>query len=114
MRGWLEMREWFDVGEADGNEIWYVQRARARDVADGVAADVTVLRGVRQFADAHAIENDPNDAIELGICGGHGVSSGDQCVVCCVEIMTREGGGVQWSFDSSSRCTIGNTARKRD
>ena len=55
-----------NVGEAEAHEIREAQRSRARDVAERVAADVAVFGGVRQFADADAVENDPNDAVECG------------------------------------------------
>src|SRR5580693_10578392 len=42
-----------------------MQQARAGDVSEGVAADVAVVGGVGKFADANAIEDDPDDPREL-------------------------------------------------
>ena len=64
MSGRVKMRERLYVREAEAHEIRQMQRARARDVAQRVAADVAVVGRVRQLADAHAIEDDPDDARE--------------------------------------------------
>ena len=35
-------------------------------MAEGVSTDVTIVGGVGEFADAYAIENDPDYAVEEG------------------------------------------------
>ncbi len=65
------MRERLDVGEAEPHEIWQLQRARARDVAQRVAAHVAILGGVGQFADPDAVEHDPDNAGELFAASWH-------------------------------------------
>ena len=67
--GWVsgrsEMVERFDIREAEADEIRQMQRARAGDVSERVAAYVAVVGGVREFADADAIEDDPDYAREV-------------------------------------------------
>ena len=70
-RGRREMVERLDIGEAEADQIRNAQRTRARDVAERVAAHVAVVRGVGQFADADAIEHDPDDAVEFWRAFGH-------------------------------------------
>ena len=53
-----------DVGEAHSNQIRNLSGAGLRDVAERVAADVAVVGGVGQRADADAVEDDPDDAFE--------------------------------------------------
>src|SRR5204862_4219799 len=52
--------ERFDVGKPEAAEIRKAHRALLRDVAERVAADVTVIGGIRHFTYADAIENDPD------------------------------------------------------
>jgi hypothetical protein len=54
------MVERLDVREAQAHEIRKVQRPRSRDVSECVAAHFTVLNGVGEFADANAIEDNPD------------------------------------------------------
>ena len=58
------MIERLDVREAQAHEIRKVQRARTGDVPQRVASHVAVVGGVGQFADADAIEHDPDDAVK--------------------------------------------------
>ncbi len=57
-----------DVPETKFLQRRQAQRTGFGDVAKRVAADVTVISRIRQFADADAIQNDPNDAFEAGHC----------------------------------------------
>ena len=66
-----EMRERLDVGEAEADEIGQLQRARACNVAEGVAAYIAVNRSVGQFASADAIQHNPDDALKFGLLAGH-------------------------------------------
>ena len=61
---WGEVSEGRDVSEAKSDEGGDIQRAGFSDVAEGVATDVAVGGGVGEFADADAVENDPDHAIE--------------------------------------------------
>ena len=65
-RGRSEVGEGFDVGEAEFGEIGKREGAGGGDVAEGVATDVAVIGGVGEFADADAVEDDPDDAREFG------------------------------------------------
>jgi hypothetical protein len=65
------VRERLDIGEAEANEIRNFERARASDVAQGVATDVAIGGSVRQFADAHAIEHNPDYAVKMRIPWRH-------------------------------------------
>ena len=53
-----------DIREPQAAQIRQVQLALSRDVAERVAARVAILRGIGHLADADAIENDPDHAIE--------------------------------------------------
>ena len=64
--GGLEMRERRNIGQAELDEIGKRKRARFRDVSQGAAADVVVVGRVRKRADADAVQNDPDDAVERG------------------------------------------------
>ncbi len=59
------MCERLDIREAEAHEIRQLQRARARDVAQRVAAHVAVIGGIGQLADAHAIEHDPDHPVKM-------------------------------------------------
>ena len=54
--------ERLDVAEAEARQVGQLDAANARDVAQRVAAGVAILRGIGHFADAYAIEDDPDDA----------------------------------------------------
>ena len=54
--------ERLDVAEAQARQVRQLDAADARDVAQRVAARVAILRGIGHFADADAVENDPDDA----------------------------------------------------
>ena len=56
------MRERFDVGKSEANEIRQTQRTRLRDVAERVAANIAVISSVGKLATADAVEDDPDDA----------------------------------------------------
>jgi hypothetical protein len=64
-----QTRERLDIGEAEVAQIREMQRALTSDIAERIAARVSILGRVRHFADADAIENNPDDALE-----SHGVS----------------------------------------
>jgi hypothetical protein len=55
----------FDVREAQAHQIGEMQRAQAGDVSERVAAYVAVVGGVGEFADADAIEDDPDYVCEI-------------------------------------------------
>src|SRR5215470_1352151 len=55
-----------DAGEAEPDERGQTERARLRDMLEGAAADVAIVVGVRQGADAHAVEHYPDDAVKPG------------------------------------------------
>ena len=69
--GGCEPRERFDVGESPTAQVRQFQRTPARDVAERVAAHIAVGRGIRHFADADAIEDNPDDSLK----GHDGVAS---------------------------------------
>src|SRR5580704_14308036 len=56
----VEMREPPDIRKPEPHQIRQLQWPRARDVAERVASHVAVVRSVRQFADPHAIQHDPD------------------------------------------------------
>src|SRR5690348_11744025 len=60
--GRLESRKRLDVREAETAQVRHVQAPLARDVAQRVAARVSVRGGIRHFADAYAVENNPDNA----------------------------------------------------
>jgi len=62
--GRLEMGEGSDVGQAQRNKMRDSERARFGDVAERGAADVAVVGGVGQGADADAVQDNPNDTAE--------------------------------------------------
>jgi len=64
-RGGSEMRKRHDVGEAERDQRGNFERARFRDVAECGAAYVVVVGGVGESADADAVEDDPDDALEF-------------------------------------------------
>jgi len=63
---WSEMGERGDVGKTELDEMRQVERAGFGDVTESGPADVIVVGGVRQGADADAVQDDPDDAAERG------------------------------------------------
>ena len=53
-----------DVGEAKAHKVGKSERPQLRNVTQRVAAHIVVLAGIRQRADADAIEHNPDDTIE--------------------------------------------------
>ena len=64
--GGLQISERSNIREAETQEIRDFQRARFGDMPQRAAADVAVIRRVRQFADSDAIEHDPNNSLKRG------------------------------------------------
>src|SRR5205823_165084 len=62
--GGRDAGERFDIAESELREVGQLKAAYARDVAQGVAARVAVLRSIRHLTDSHAIEDDPDYAPE--------------------------------------------------
>ena len=56
------MRERRDIGKAEPHQVGQRERPKLRDVPERVAPDIAIFGGVGQFANAHAIEHDPNDS----------------------------------------------------
>ena len=56
-----------DICQAQFHESRNFDWARFRDMAQSVAPNIAVVGGVRQLADTHAVEHDPNDSVP----GGH-------------------------------------------
>jgi len=59
------MRQRFYVRQPQPHQIRQMQWTRPRDVSQGVAAHVAVLSGIRQFPDAHRIQDNPNNPLEF-------------------------------------------------
>ncbi len=53
------------VRQSEAHKARQRQRTQFSDVSERVAADVAVFAGVRQRADAHAVQHDPDDPFEL-------------------------------------------------
>ena len=64
-----QVRERFDIRKTEADEIRDAQWARPRDVAESVAAHVSVVSGIRQLSDADTIEYDPDYAFKAHRCG---------------------------------------------
>ena len=62
---WQEMSERSNIGEPQFYQRRYVQGSRLGNVAEGIAADVAVGSSVREFADADAVEDNPDYASEI-------------------------------------------------
>jgi hypothetical protein len=58
------MRERRDIRQAQAHKIIEMQRPRFRDVSERASSHVAVIGGIGQRADPHAVEHDPNNAIE--------------------------------------------------
>src|SRR5580704_12324945 len=61
--GW-KSSQGFDVPQAEAAQIGKPHRPPSRDVAQCVAAGVSVGGGVGHLADSHAVEHDPDDTPE--------------------------------------------------
>ena len=55
-----QMRERLNVCQSQLHQIWNRQRARFRNVAQRVSPDVPVVGGIRQLANSHAVQHDPD------------------------------------------------------
>ncbi len=64
MRRGIDVRERLDVAQSKTSHVRKVQRPLPRDVAQRVAAHVAIGGRVRHFADADAVEHDPDHAVE--------------------------------------------------
>ena len=64
-----ELFERRDVGEAQVDEGGDAQWARFRDMAEGASAGVVVVGGIRQGADADAVQYYPDDALKTRHAG---------------------------------------------
>jgi hypothetical protein len=62
MSGGRDSGQWLDVAQAQAREIWELQTTEARDVAKRVATGIAIVGRVRHFADADAIQHDPDYA----------------------------------------------------
>lgn len=62
--GWRQLRNRLQIAEAEAAQVGKVQGSATSNVAEGVGTDVAIVGGIGHFADANAIENDPNDSIE--------------------------------------------------
>ena len=63
---WIQVFQRGDVGEAEFDECRDAQWARFGDVTEGASADVVVVGGIGERADAYAVENDPDYALNCG------------------------------------------------
>ena len=53
-----------NVCEAETHEIGDLQRTRFRDVAERIAPNVAILRGVGKLPNSHTVQNNPEDSLE--------------------------------------------------
>jgi len=54
----------FDIAQAELRQVGQVQPPLSRNIAERVAANVSVCSRVRHFADSNAIQHDPDDAMK--------------------------------------------------
>ena len=52
-----------DIRQSKPHQIWNLQGPRFRDVSEGISSHVAIIRRIRQFADAHAIQDNPEDSV---------------------------------------------------
>src|SRR5260370_15970567 len=54
-----------DVRQSEPHQIRDFQRPRFRDVSERVSADVIIICRIRELADSHAVQHDPENSLEL-------------------------------------------------
>src|SRR6266851_1528061 len=54
-----------DVRQSEPHQVRDFQRPRFRDVPERVSADVIIVRRIREFADSHAVQHNPENSLEL-------------------------------------------------
>jgi hypothetical protein len=57
-----------NIRKAKSQKVWQEQRAGLRNVSKRGPAHVAIISGVGQFADADAVQDDPDDAFEWCHC----------------------------------------------
>ena len=60
-----QMRKRRNIRKTESHQIWELQRPRLGNVSKCCTADVAIIRRVGQFADAHAIQDNPDDAFKI-------------------------------------------------
>jgi hypothetical protein len=69
VRGGREVIEGFDVREAEAHKIRQLERTRTGNMSKRVSPDVAVVGCIREFANADAVENNPDNALESQLRG---------------------------------------------
>ncbi len=96
-----------DVGQSQGLQIGQMQPADGlRNVAQRVAADIAVGRGIRRFADADAVQNDNDDSLNL-----HSFPSNQTAVSRAISIMVCRAVSRSTDEMASSRTRLSLTVR---
>src|SRR6185437_3991105 len=78
-----KMLEGFDVGQAQPLKIRHTQCSKTGDVSQGIATAVPVIRCVRQFTNAYAVEHDPDHALKRTLAHDSFPVSGVRCRAPC-------------------------------
>src|SRR6185437_11584367 len=84
-RAWRrsKMFERPDVGQAQPLKIRDTQCSKTGDVSQGIATAVPVIRCVRQFTNAYAVEHDPDHALKRTLAHDSFPVSGVRCRAPC-------------------------------
>src|SRR6266705_1201027 len=86
-RGHVSQRR--DIRESQAHEIRYIQRPRLRDMPKRGPSGVAVIGCIREFADSHAVQNNPDDSFKFSHANVPRLFSGTLAYTLVIAITSR-------------------------